>query len=120
MLTIKMLATDRQSSAGMFPVVMGCSQTNSEERSESEIELDLRGVERCQALSRLELLLRTGRHSGLRCLWVRLDPAVPGAGETLFVPIGRRLVDAWRCGTISHCRPLPGAEGGGYHVEYPA
>ena len=87
---------------------------------DQEIELDLRGVERCQALSRLELVLRTGKHSGLRGLWVRLDPAVPGRGETLFVPIGRRLIDAWRCGTISHCRPLPAAEGGGYHVEYPA
>lgn len=85
-----------------------------------EIELDLRGLERREALDRLEFLLRIGRNNGLRLLWVRLDPAVPGAGETLFVPIGRRLVEAWRCGTISRCRPLPVTEGGGYHVEYPA
>ena len=91
------------------------SRANAIER----FELDLRGLKLTAALDRLELLLRIGREQGVRSLWVRLDQNMAAGGPALFVPIGRKLVDAWRRGDISGCRPLSAADGGGYHVEYP-
>lgn len=83
-------------------------------------ELDLRGLQAQDALDRLELLIRIGREQGVRSLWVRLDQEAASGGPALFVPVGRKLIQAWRRGDIVHCRPLSAAEGGGYYVYYVA
>ncbi len=88
--------------------------------SVDRFELDLRGLQVCDALDRLELLIRIGREQGVRSLWVRLDQEATSNGPALFVPVGRKLIQAWRRGDIVHCRPLSAAEGGGYYVYYVA
>lgn len=88
--------------------------------SVERFELDLRGLKIGAALERLELLLRIGREQGVRALWVRLDQTIAAGGPALFVPVGRKLIEAWRRGDIARCRPLSASEGGGYHIEYPA
>ena len=48
---------------------------------------------------------------------IRIDPATPTSGETLFLPVGRQLLDARRRNLIGQFTPLPDGDGGGFHVE---
>lgn len=50
---------------------------------------------------------------------IRLDPATAVSGETLFLPVGRQLLDARRRGLVERFHPLPLADGGGFYVEVP-
>ena len=93
---------------------------SAEPTTVDRFELDLRGLQAPDALDRLELLIRIGREQGVRSLWVRLDQEAANDGPALFVPVGRKLIQAWRRGDIVHCRPLSAAEGGGYYVYYVA
>jgi hypothetical protein len=79
--------------------------------------MDLRGLGLVPALAQLERVLAFPRAHGTRVA-VLIDPARPGGGETLFQPIGRRLVEARRQGLILGARPIPPGEGvGGFVLE---
>ncbi len=76
----------------------------------AEYELDLCGLDLLHARASVERMLERSRFRRPRSVVVRLDPASPTSGETLFQPIGRMLLDALRAGVATQCRPLP--EGG--------
>lgn len=80
----------------------------------AEAELDLRGVPFDEALRRVEALLSGKRPAETASYLIRFDPAVPGGGETLFLPLGRRLLAARRAGILESCLPLP--DGAAYYV----
>ena len=74
-------------------------------------ELDLRGLDERQALARIDDLLSNAepRHGATYCL--RFDPADGGGSETLFLPVGRRLLEARRAGQLLRCLPLESGDG---------
>ena len=80
----------------------------------AEAELDLRGLAFDEALDRVEALLSQDREVGAASYLIRFDPAVPGGGETLFLPLGRRLLAARRAGILESCLPLP--DGAAYYI----
>ncbi|MBI3505846.1 MAG: hypothetical protein HY059_13475 [Proteobacteria bacterium] len=87
------------------------------ELPDAEAELDLRGLARPDALDRLRRLVEEKVAPGPRRYAVRIDPPVPGAGETLFQPVGRLLLEARRQGRIERFAPLSEPPGGGYFVD---
>jgi hypothetical protein len=84
---------------------------------EAQAELDLRGLELAQALEKLRRLLVEPVAPGPTRFAVRIDPPVPGAGETLFLPVGRYLLEAKRAGRIFAFSPLADPAGGGFFVD---
>lgn len=84
----------------------------------AEDVLDLRGLSLEAAEAELKFLLAAPRRTGLRVA-ILFDPARPGGGETLFQPIGRRLVAARRAGLIRDARPIQPGEVAGFLIELP-
>lgn len=84
---------------------------------EAQAELDLRGLARDAALERLRQLVERRVAPGPTRYAVRIDPPVPGQGETLFLPVGRTLLAAKRAGRIFAFAPLSEPPGGGYFVD---
>ena len=80
----------------------------------SDCELDLRGKTADEALQAIEQLLRTANPAD--SYLVRFDPASDDGRETLFLPLGRRLLQARRDGHIKRC--LPSADGAGYFIAF--
>ena len=85
----------------------------------AEQELDLRTLVRAEAEVRLAATLAAARPQASTLL-VRLDPATPTSGETLFLPIGRALLAARREGRVLRFAPLPEGAGAGFHATLPA
>lgn len=79
--------------------------------------LDLRGLKREEALARLQALIDTHAAPAPHRYAVLIDPATPGGGETLFQPVGRRLLDAKRAGKIFAVTPLADPPGGGFAID---
>lgn len=84
---------------------------------EAEALLDLRGLELPEALEKLQRLIVEPVAPGPTRFAVRIDPPVPGAGETLFLPVGRYLLEAKRAGRIFAFSPLAEPAGGGFFVD---
>jgi hypothetical protein len=76
-------------------------------------ELDLRGLESVDALARIEQLLDSATRA--KTVIIRFDAAANDGRETLFLPIGRRLLAARRNGQLKRCLPL--SNGSAYFVE---
>ncbi len=87
-------------------------------RRPADSELDLRGVEPPRALRMLERAIRDGRYGRPASVIIRIDPATPSSGETLFLHVGRALLEAKRRRSVVRCHPLPEAEGSGFYVEF--
>jgi hypothetical protein len=85
----------------------------------AEQELDLRALARAEAEARLAATLAAARPASTTLL-VRLDPATPTSGETLFLPIGRALLAARQAGRVLRFAPLPESAGAGFHATLPA
>ncbi|MBL8832287.1 MAG: hypothetical protein JNL71_07840 [Rhodospirillales bacterium] len=83
----------------------------------AEAELDLRGLPQAEALARLKRLVDQPVRPGPVRYAVRIDPPVPGGGETLFHPVGRFLLDARRRERVVQFAPLADPPGGGFFVE---
>lgn len=75
--------------------------------------LDLRGLDACEAMAQVEGLLNDPGACG--SYLVQFDAISETAGETLFLPVGRRLLQARRDGTIQRCLPVSDATG--YYIE---
>ncbi len=82
--------------------------------SATDCELDLRGKSADEALQAIEQLLRTANPAD--SYLVRFDPPSNDGRETLFLPLGRRLLQARRDGHIQRC--LPSADGAAYFVAF--
>lgn len=87
------------------------------ELPEADAVLDLRGLARGEALDKLRRLIEERVAPAPRSYSVRIDPPVPGGGETLFQPVGRYLLDARRQGRVERFAPLAEPPGGGYFVD---
>lgn len=81
----------------------------------ADAELDLRGLSGEDAMRRVEALL-TSPDQARSCV-VRFDAARNDGRETLFIPVGRRLLEARRDGILRRCLPL--ADGAGYFIAFP-
>lgn len=82
-------------------------------------QLDLRGMAVEEARAAVEDML--ARWSGQdTTVVVRISPATPTSGETLFQPIGRQLLAARRAGLIARFSPLSEPAGGGFHLTMAA
>ncbi|MDJ0739584.1 MAG: hypothetical protein QNJ91_07690 [Gammaproteobacteria bacterium] len=82
----------------------------------ADAELDLRGLAQTDAMARVERLIDSG---GRAQTWlIRFDAAADDGRETLFLPLGRRLLEARRAGRIASC--LPASDGAGYYVGFAA
>lgn len=84
---------------------------------ETEAILDLRGMSRNAALAKLRVLIDVKAGPGPRLWAVRIDPAKPGGGETLFQPVGRYLLQAKRARKIFAVAPLADPPGGGFAID---
>ncbi len=89
------------------------------DRANGEHTLDLRGVSLSQAGTAISQMLEQRPSGDLESVVIRIDPATPTSGETLFLPVGRQLLEARRRGLITRFHPLPEADGGGFYVELP-
>lgn len=81
-------------------------------RDSAEYELDLCGLDRPHAEASVERMLERSRFRPARSVIVRIDKASATSGETLFQPIGRKLVEAMKTDLVSRCRPLPEGSAG--------
>jgi hypothetical protein len=80
----------------------------------ADARLDLRGLDQADALGRIDELLVNGDHS--RTWLVCFDPPASDGKETLFLPVGKRLLAARREGRLSSC--LPASDGTGYVIAF--
>ena len=83
-------------------------------------ELDLTGLDKPHALASIERMVERQRFRGeTRQVLIKLDPAGPESGETLFQPVGRALLDHMKRDLVTVCRPLSPDRGAGFYVELP-
>lgn len=85
--------------------------------SNADAVLDLREAGAEQALASLADLIERSRFSAPRSVAIRLAPPPEGGGETLFLPVGRALLEAKRKGHVESLLPLPAHDGLGYYVR---
>ncbi len=90
----------------------------SAQPEDADLELDLRGLDREAALRQVETLLQAGTDVAGKRVYIRFDPAQGDGRETLFLPLGRRLLVARKAGQLTGC--LPASAGDGYHVTLAA
>lgn len=76
--------------------------------------LDLQGMAADQAMLKVEALLQGPSATG--SYLIRFDPATQDGRETLFLPLGRRLLQARRDGRLRRCLPAP--DGAGYFITF--
>jgi hypothetical protein len=81
---------------------------------DADAVLDLSGLEQEQAMDRVEALL--GDPGNVHSYLILFERATADGGETLFLPLGRRLLAARRDGVLARCLPI--AEGNGYYVAF--
>jgi hypothetical protein len=84
------------------------------QRDDADAVLDLSGMPAEEAMRTVEQLLRAPTPAG--SYLIRFDRAAADGRETLFLPLGRRLLAARRAGTLSRC--LPVADGAGYFIAF--
>ena len=81
---------------------------------DADEELDLREMPIEQAMTLVEDLLH--RPPQAMSYLIRFSAAGDDGHETLFLPLGRRLLQAKRDGVLSRC--LPVADGAGYFIAF--
>jgi hypothetical protein len=86
--------------------------------AEAEVKVDLRGMERQDALQTLDHIVKYCKKSSAKTLFVKFDPARPGAGETLFQPVARYFKIEKLNGYVSQAVPLMTPEAGGLFVTF--
>lgn len=82
---------------------------------DADSELDLHGLSLEDALAAVDGLLQSPDATGSYA--IRFDPASNDGRETLFQPVGRRLLQARRERQLNSCLPL--ADGAGYFISFP-
>jgi len=82
--------------------------------NEAEAVLDLCGLTVDQAMQAVEHLLNDP--ASAKSHLIRFDPARDDGRETLFQPLGRRLLQARRAGRLNRC--LPASDGAAYFISF--
>ncbi|MFH1158682.1 MAG: hypothetical protein V1721_07370 [Pseudomonadota bacterium] len=98
-----------------FEQVAGKELPNAEE---AEVRVDLSGMEKPEALQKLDAIVRYCKKTSAASLYVSFPPARPGGGETLFQPVARYFKIEKLNGYVSHAVPLMTAEKGGVFVVF--
>src|SRR3546814_5560488 len=79
---------------------------------EADYELDLTGLDLAHSIASIDRMVERQRFRDVgRSVVVRIDPATPESGETLFGRLGRHLLDLKRRGLIATLAPLDPARG---------
>ncbi len=87
----------------------------------ADYELDLTGLDLAHAVASVDRMVERQRFRDVgRSVLVRIDPATPDSGETLFGRLGRHLLDLKRRGLIATLQPLDPSRGAGFTVTLPA
>ncbi|MEH6632393.1 MAG: hypothetical protein V7776_16375 [Halopseudomonas aestusnigri] len=87
----------------------------------ADFELDLTGLDLRHSLESIrQMIERQRRRRRIRSVLIRLDPPVPGNGETLFRPVGKHLVELLKKEMISRVKPYADEECSGFVVHLPA
>lgn len=90
-------------------------------QGEADYELDLTGLDLAHAVASVDRMVERQRFRDVgRSVVVRIDPATPDSGETLFGRLGRHLLDLRRRGLIATMQPLDPARGAGFNLTLPA
>ncbi|HEY9536165.1 MAG TPA: hypothetical protein VIS03_01125 [Kiloniellaceae bacterium] len=88
---------------------------------EADYELDLTGLDLAHSIASIDRMVERQRFRDVgRSVVVRIDPATPESGETLFGRLGRHLLDLKRRGLIATLAPLDPARGAGFNLALPA
>jgi len=88
---------------------------------EADYELDLTGLDLAHAVASVDRMVERQRFRDAdRSVLVRIDPATPDSGETLFGHLGRHLLDLKRRGLVATLAPLDPRRGAGFNVTLPA
>jgi hypothetical protein len=98
-----------------FEQMAGTSMPKVEE---AEVKLDLSGMEKADALKKLDSVVVYCKRSWAKSLYVSFDPARPGGGETLFQPVARYFKVEKFHGYVSHVIPMMTPEKGGVFVTF--
>ncbi len=85
---------------------------------EAEVKVDLRGMEKPQALQKLDSVVRYCKKTSAASLYVTFDAARPGAGETLFQPVARYFKIEKFNKYVMNAVPVMTEESGGFFVRF--
>jgi hypothetical protein len=85
---------------------------------EAEVKLDLRGMERQDALHTLDHTVKQCKRSSTKTLYISFDPAKPGGGETLFQPVARYFRFEKLNGHVQHAVPVMTSKTAGLFVTF--
>jgi hypothetical protein len=85
-------------------------------RTDADAILDLTGAPRPKAEASLDDMLERSRFTAPKTVAILLDGPPDGGGETLFQPVGRRLLAARKRGWITRLQTLPARDGLGFYV----
>lgn len=85
---------------------------------EAEVKLDLRGLEKPDALAKLDAIVRYCKKSSAATLYVYFDPARAGGGETLFQPVARYFKFEKHNGYVASATPVMTEKSGGLYVVF--
>ncbi|WP_227010125.1 hypothetical protein [Pelagibius marinus] len=90
-------------------------------QGEADYELDLTGLDLAHAVASVDRMVERQRFRDVgRSVLLRIDPATPDSGETLFGRLGRHLLDLKRRGLVATLAPLDPAKGAGFNLTLPA
>ena len=81
----------------------------------ADAAIDLSGMDEAEAIATLDELF-ADPPTEYRSLIFRFEPASPGSGETLFLPVGRYLLEKKRGGEIRRLENLLEI-GAGFYIE---
>ena len=91
---------------------------NAPKPEEAEVKVDLRGMEKQDALQKLDSVVHYCKKSTAATLYVTFDPARPGGGETLFQPVARYFKIEKFNGYVEHAMPVMTEASGGLYVKF--
>ena len=90
-------------------------------QGEADYELDLTGLDLAHAVASVDRMVERQRFRDVgRSVLLRIDPATPDSGETLFGRLGRHLLDLKRRGLVATLQPLDPAKDAGFNLTLPA
>lgn len=85
---------------------------------EAEVKLDLSGMEKPDALAKLDAVVTYCKRSWVKSLYITFDPARQDGKETLFQPVARYFKIEKFNGYVLRVIPMMSTEKGAVFVEF--